>query len=111
MDSQNNQNQSTQVSNNTLMGVLAYLGPLVIISYITSKDNAFVKFHIKQGLVVFALEVIAWILASMLWSLWMIVNLINIATLVFSILGIINVVQGKMKELPIIGGFAKNFNI
>ncbi len=111
MDSQNNQSQPTQVSNNTLMAVLSYLGPLVIISYVTAKDNPFVKFHIKQGLVVFSLEVIVWILSSMVWSLWMLLNFVNIVTLVLSIIGIINAVQGKEKELPVVGGFSSYFKI
>jgi len=44
-----NKNESTGVESNVLMGILSYLGPLVIISYLTSKDNPFVKFHIKQA--------------------------------------------------------------
>jgi len=93
------------------MGILAYLGPLVIVSYITSKDNPFVKFHIKQGLVLLVIEVGVWIIGSMMWQLWMFLNLINLATLVFTVLGIVNVVQGKQKELPLIGGFSKYFPI
>lgn len=92
-----------------LMGILCYLGPLVIIPLLVSKDNAFVKFHIKQGLVVFSIEVIVWILASMIWRMWPVINLLNLATLVLSIIGIINVVQNREKELPLVGGFSKYF--
>ncbi|MBI1755245.1 hypothetical protein HY250_01765 [Candidatus Azambacteria bacterium] len=38
-------NNAPAAGNKTLMGILAYLGPLVIVSYVTSKDDAFVKFH------------------------------------------------------------------
>lgn len=96
---------------NMLMGILAYLGPLVIVSYITAKDKPFVKFHIKQGLVLLVIEVAVWIVGMMMWQLWMILNLINVAALVFTVLGIVNVVQGKEKELPLIGGFSKYFPI
>lgn len=117
MDLQNNQNgiennpPQNNPSNNTVMAVLSYLGPLVIVSYITSRNNEFVKFHIKQGLALFGLEVIVWILGSMMWSLWILVNIINLATLILSIIGIVNVVQGKQKELPLIGKFAEGFSI
>src|SRR3989344_4162101 len=53
MDSQNNQNkgqnssEKEKANNNTVMAVLSYIGPLVIISYLVSRSNQFVKFHIK----------------------------------------------------------------
>jgi uncharacterized membrane protein len=97
-------------SKNTLMGVLSYIGPLVLVPLFTSKDQPFVKFHIKQGLVVFSIEVIVWVLSSMFfWQLRMLLNLVNLATLILSIIGIVNVVEKKEKELPVVGGFSKYF--
>lgn len=100
---------------NTLMGVLSYLGPLVIISFIVAKDDPFVKFHIKQGLVLFVIEIALWVLTSFffmaMYQFWMIYNLINLALIVFTVIGIVNVVQGKEKELPFLGQFAKHFPI
>jgi|SRR3989338_1866757 len=94
--------------NAMLMGILCYVGPLVIIPLLVSKDNAFVKYHIKQGLVVLCIEVIVWILASIVW-IWWVINILNLATLALSILGIVNVVNKKEKELPLVGGFARHF--
>lgn len=96
---------------NTLMGILSYVGPLVIVSYLTAKDDPFVKFHIKQGLVLLVIEAAVWILGMFMWQLWMLLNLVNLATLILSIVGIVNVVQGNQKELPLVGGFSKNFPI
>ena len=95
---------------NTLMGVLAYIGPLIVVSYLMAKDNSFVKFHIKQALVLFIIEVATWFVGGMFYPLWMILNLVNLGILVLAIIGIVNVVQGKEKELPLVGSFAKNFN-
>ncbi len=93
----------------TLMGILAYVGILIIIPFLMAKDDPFVKFHIKQGMVLVIVEIAVWVVGSMMWSLWGILSLVNIATLVLSIIGIVNVVQGQQKELPLVGGFAKNF--
>ena len=97
----------------TLMGVLAYLGPLVIIPFLVSKDDPFVKFHIKQGLVLFIAELAFWLLSSYFWMIfyqfWMLYQLVNLGVLVLVVMGIINVVQGKEKELPLVGSFAKMF--
>ena len=98
---------------NKLMAVLAYLGPLVIVSYIVAKNSPFIKFHIKQGLVLLAIEVIMWGLGStmMFYSIWMIFNLVNLAVLVLSIIGIVNAVNGKEQALPVVGKFAKHFPV
>ncbi len=97
--------------NKTLMGVLSYLGPLVIIPFLVSKENTFVKFHIKQGLVLLVLEVLLWIAAGIFWPLMPIVGIIEFGVFVLAIIGIVNVVGNKEQELPLVGQFSKHFNI
>ena len=92
------------------MGILSYLGFLVLIPYFSEKNNKYVIYHAKQGLNLFIIEVICGIaigiVGSLLWRLWFIVNLIDtifgIAAFALSIIGIINVCNGKAKELPVI---------
>ena len=117
MDPNNNNEGSTESANSlnkkdnkTVMGILAYLGPLVIVSYLVAKDDPFVKFHIKQGLVLVVIELIVWVLSSMIWSLFMFMNLINLAVLILAIFGIVNVVEGREKELPLVGQFSRYFS-
>jgi uncharacterized membrane protein len=97
--------------NRMVMGILAYIGFLVLIPFFVSKDDPTVKFHIKQGLVLLVIEIIVWIIGMMFWSYFVnsLMQLLNIAVLVLSILGIINVVQGKEKMLPLVGQFSKYF--
>lgn len=114
---ENNQDQNAtqapvvQADNSTLMSVLAYIGILVLVPLLVSKDNETVKFHIKQGLVLLVIEAGVWVLGMMMWSLYPLLSIINIATLVLSIIGIVNVVQKKQSELPVVGQFAKHFTI
>ena len=96
--------------NKTVMGILAYLGTLVIVSYLVAKDDPFIKFHIKQGLVLVVIEVIVWVIASMMWPFFMFVNIINLAVLVLAIIGIVNVVERREKELPVVGQFSRHFS-
>ncbi len=115
MGSQVTENKS---ENNVLMGVLAYLSILVIIPFMMAKDESFVRFHIRQGLVLLSLQIIVWILS---WFLaWMyffaffvgiIIPLVNLGILVLAIVGIVNVIKNEQKELPIVGQFAKFFKI
>jgi len=94
----------------TLMGILAYLGPLVIIPLLAAKDDSFVKFHTKQGLVLLVLTIVFWILFPMFWTLWMLWDVVRLLLLLLAILGIINVVGGKEKALPAVGSLARYFN-
>ena len=95
----------------TLMGVLAYLGILIVIPFIMAKDDPRVKFHIKQGLVLVIIELIVWVIGMsyMFWQIWPLLQLVNLGTLVLAIIGIVNVVQGKEKELPLVGSLAHSF--
>ena len=97
--------------NQTLMGVLAYLGPLVIIPFLSAKDDSFVKFHIKQGLVLLVIEIALWLAMSIFWPLRPIFGILQLGVLVLIIIGIINVVQKKEKNLPIVGSFVNKVNI
>ena len=114
MDPVNNNAPHTvdPASKNTLMGILSYLGPLVLIPFLTSKEQPFVKFHIKQGLVVLSIEIIVFLLGMAIpwqWTLFMLLRLVNLGTLILSIIGIVNVVEKREKELPLVGGFSKYF--
>jgi uncharacterized membrane protein len=98
-------------SNNTLMAILSYLGILIIVPFLTdAKNDPFVKFHIKQGLVL----IISWVVGMFIGVIpvlgWILAPLFTIFNVVCLIIGIINASSGKQKELPLIGTIAKNFN-
>lgn len=92
------------ITSNKAMGILAYLGILVLIPIFAAKESKFARFHANQGLVLVIVEVILSILSGIPFIGW-IFGLVSIVCLVFAILGIVNVCNGKAKELPIIGKF------
>jgi uncharacterized membrane protein len=111
-------NMKNDSDNSKTCAWLAYLLIGIIWYYADEnmrKDN-YVKFHVKQALVLLIFS-IAWsillgILGSILFigfiGLWPIFMILSYVPLVFCILGIINAVNTKEKSLPVIGGFAKN---
>lgn len=102
--------ESKAGDNKTLMAALSYVSILVLIPYLMAKNDPFVHYHIKQGLVLLVIELAVYVLGMVIWMLYPILGIINLATLVLSIVGIVNVVQGKEKELPLVGQFSKHFN-
>ncbi len=92
-----------------IIAILSYIGILVLVPLLMEKKDEFVKFHAKQGLVLFIAEVITsfftaipligWFLGPVIWIFW----------IILSVVGIINVLNGKRSPLPLIGGFANQF--
>jgi len=94
---------------NTGMAVVAYI--IFFIPLLTdSKNDPFVKYHVKQGLVLFLAGVVVWLFANVIPVLGILIApILNIALLVLLILGIMNAVKGVEKPLPLIGHFADSF--
>lgn len=87
---------------NKYWAVLSYLGVLVIIPLIVKKDSKFTQFHVKQGLVL----LVGWILSWLPFG-----PIIGLVAFVFSIIGIINVLSGETKPLPIVGELAEKIKL
>jgi len=112
--------QTVDLSGNKGMAILAYLGILIIVPFVTeAKNDPFVKFHIKQGLAVIVAGIILWALSfvfaimtamvplfGMLYLLW---PLIYLGLFIVDMIGILNAASGKTKELPIIGSWGNKF--
>lgn len=122
MEQQNNHEEKKQeksADNKIIMAVIAYV--LFFVPLLTDdKKDSFVKYHVRQGLVLFILAVIVWIFNGMIYSLFpfsmwgfasMISWILNLAVFVFFILGVKNALTHKEEPLPIIGKFAEKFKI
>ena len=109
---------------------LAYISVLFLIPMLAKKDSKFCEYHVRQGAMLFVLE-IAFTVVSQLFlavigavirgidsttyyiinyhmsPVYMIFNvlflLVDIAFVVLSVMGIFNALGGRKKELPIIG--------
>jgi uncharacterized membrane protein len=96
---------------NTGMAILAYLGILVLIPLLTdAKNDPFVKFHVKQGLLVLIGLVISSIIVVVPVLGWAIGSLVWIASIILMIIGIMNAASGKQEELPVVGHLSRNFH-
>ncbi|MBF0483268.1 MAG: hypothetical protein HQL25_01040 [Candidatus Omnitrophica bacterium] len=96
--------EEQQIVNGKVMAVLSYLTILCIIPLLFQKDNGFVLYHGKQGLVIFVAEVAIFILHILL-GVW-ILKIGMFLMLLFSFVGIIAVLQGRHIHLPVISEIA-----
>ena len=104
--------------NGKICAILSYL-LIGVIWYFVDKDmqkDDFVKFHAKQGLVLLIFSIIWNIIISMLFGMlfytfafWWFIHLLSYVPLILVIIGILNAVNDKKAELPVIGKFASKF--
>ena len=100
-----------KLDDNKVIVILSYIGVLCLIPLFTKKDDKFVFFHAKQGLVLFIVEIITYFVLMIPILGWIIAPIASLIWLALSIIGIINVLGGEMKELPILGKYADKIKI
>ena len=94
------------IEKNKVMGVLAYIGLLVLVPLLAAKDSPFAQFHANQGIILLIFGFIVGVAAGVPIIGWFLIAPFgSIFVFVLAIMGIINAAQGEMKELPLIGGF------
>lgn len=96
---------------NTGMAIVAYI--LFFVPLLTdAKKDSFVRYHVRQGFLVFIGAVAVWIIGIVLtWRFYVVTNILNLVVLVFAIIGIINAANGQEKPLPLIGHLADKIKI
>lgn len=100
---------TNSINKNITMAFLAYI--FFAIPLLTnSKDDIFVKYHVKQSLGL----LIAWIVVSVFTMVplvgWVFGPILGLVLFIFWILGVINALTGVQKPLPLIGQHAEKLN-
>jgi uncharacterized membrane protein len=88
---------------------LSYLGILWLIPLLTMKENAFAKFHVKQGIMLTILWVASSVLAAIPIIGWLADLVIWVFALIMMIMGIVNSLNGKYWVMPIVGKWAADW--
>ena len=91
------------IEKNKVMGLLAYI--LFFIPLLAAKDSPFARYHANQGLVLFLAAILSSVILIIPILGWIIAPILSILITVLAVIGIINALNGKAKELPIIGKF------
>lgn len=85
-----------------MAAIMAYIPFLCFIPLIKMRDDPYAYFHARQGIVLFFIEIIAFVfsfphLSQLFWTV------IIIACVGAAVAGIVFSIQGRMYKLPIIG--------
>ncbi|MBP3696889.1 MAG: zinc ribbon domain-containing protein [Clostridia bacterium] len=91
------------IEKNKVMALLAYI--IFLIPLLAAKDSKFARFHANQGLVLFLGGIIASVVAVIPVIGWIVAPIAGLVITVLAIIGILNALNGRAKELPVIGKF------
>lgn len=104
----------TDIQQNKVMSILAYIGILVLIPIFAAKNSKWARFHANNGLVLLIAEVaiaftfgILGMIPYVGWLFGVIGYLCGLVPTALAVFGIVNAARGKAKELPVIGGKIK----
>ncbi len=105
---------SKDIEDNKIFSLLSYIAFLFIVPLLIAPKSKFARFHANQGLVLFIVDLILGIAVSIVSAIFGAIHLcvagsivgavVGIAGLIWMVLGIVNAVTGRAKELPVIGG-------
>lgn len=104
--------ENKDVKEGKIWAIIAYLGILCLLPLLLKKENKFVLYHAKQGLVLFIGEFAVLIICTVIPPLSIILG--PIFTLIFgiySLIGIIQTLMGKYWKAPIISKWAEKISI
>ena len=97
-----------KVTSENIYAVLSYLWVLCLVPALLKRDDEFVKFHAKQGLMLFIIEVALGIIGIVPVLGVFLAKIGFLVCAVISIIGIVQVVQAKKWKIPVIGDWADN---
>ncbi|MBR3286090.1 MAG: zinc ribbon domain-containing protein [Bacteroidales bacterium] len=92
------------INSNKVMAILAYLGILVLIPLFAAKDSKFARFHTNQGLLLLLVAILCGVI-SRIPVIGFLGSILGFISGIFAIIGIVYAIQGKAKELPLIGKY------
>jgi len=96
-----------QVKEGKFFAVISYIGFLCIVSLVLKKDNHFAAYHAKQGLVLFVIEVVAFILSIIPFIGCVINVIVGTFCVLASIWGIVHSLQEKECRIPLVSQLAE----
>ncbi len=104
---------TTKINNpNIGMCILSYLGLFSLIPYIMKKDDPFISWHAKQGLLIAAVSIVTYFLLFVLsmvplvGTIAMLLNaLFGLSVLAISVFCIVQACSGKRWAVPVLSQF------
>ncbi len=90
------------IADNKLFAVLAYIGLMGMIVALLVNNSPFARFHAKNGAMLEVATIISLAIMIIPFVGWVVSPIVNVILLIIRVIGFINTLKGKAKELPIV---------
>lgn len=111
-------------SEDRVFAALSYVSILFLVPLILRRDSRYIYFHVRQGIALFVVEILGWIVISVLGSLLTVVapfgawvylgflsTLLGWVFVIISVVGIYYAWIGVEWEMPVLGKYAKKLKV
>ncbi|MBF0448111.1 MAG: hypothetical protein HQL67_07930 [Magnetococcales bacterium] len=90
-----------------VMAAMSYLGILSLVPLIVNRRDPYVRFHSKQGLIIWIWEVLAVFALAIPIAGRLVFQVSSLLCFMLSVAGLISVLLGRAWKLPVIHKFAE----
>ncbi|WP_245394424.1 hypothetical protein [Isachenkonia alkalipeptolytica] len=92
------------IEKNKAIAALAYL--IFFLPLLAAQDSSYARFHANQGLLLFILGFGGNTILTIIPILgWIIIPFFSLFVIILGVMGILNAINGKAKDLPLIGQY------
>ena len=93
-----------------IMAMLSYVGMFCVLPFLFDSKDKFTMNHAKQGVALFASEVLLYLLIIIPFLGWVAATIGIFLAILFSITGIVRAYSGEEWRVPFIGKYAEKIN-
>lgn len=98
----------TDLDDNRLYAAMSYLLVLVLVPLLTRKNDSFVNFHARQGLIVLLAIILALVINA--WS-GAVGSVLFVVLMLLDVVALVMALQGRKWKIPFIGNLAEKIRI
>ena len=92
------------ITDNKTIAAIGYVWVLCLVPLLLKRKSNFAQFHAKQGLILFIIEVLGWLVPGIGWILVFIAGIL-------AIVGIVMALDGKYWKMPFLYQFVEKLNL
>ncbi|HLD25924.1 MAG TPA: hypothetical protein VJC05_02700 [Candidatus Andersenbacteria bacterium] len=100
--------QVVDIDESRLLAALAYVGVLVAVPFLVRRDDPYVVWHVKQGLVI-----LVGLILSLVAATWHAPtgSVLFLVLMMLDIIALIQALLGRRWRIPLIGNLAEKFTL
>lgn len=92
----------SSASETRILAALSYLSIVSVVMYVLKKDDEYIRFHARQGMVLFA--------ASLLWIVPIVGWIVGMVAFVLALIGALKAYMGEKFKIPVVGDLAEKIS-